>query len=138
MRVTGLAAALLVATTLVDANPLFGRLLARKEKSVTSSANRGAVKDTPSVTTTCSYALPSNTAADLHCGVYGTLTPSLVNLLYTVQNSNYEACKDTCLADSNCISFGSNATSQACMIYGKNLVRFSSLSSLRCGKIVKG
>jgi hypothetical protein len=103
-------AALTVATTLVTAAP--PNLIGRAQNTQASAS------------TTCSYVLPSKTASNLHCGVYGTLQAKLVNLLYTVQGKDFETCKNTCINDATCISFGYNATSSACPIYGRNLVSF--------------
>ena len=107
MHVSSILAALAAATTLVDANPLNFRLKPRAD-----------------VSTTCSYALPSKTASNLHCGVYGTLQKKLINLLYTVGDKEFGNCRDTCINENACISFGYNATSSECSIYGKNLVSF--------------
>lgn len=116
MRITSLLAALVAASTLVDAKPLHQRLQRR-------SRGTPVKNNVPSVTTTCSYTENPNPAGILHCGVYGTL--SSIDLLYNVQENSYGACRDNCINNSTCISFGYNYTSSNCAIYGRNLVSWS-------------
>lgn len=115
MHIASFLAALVAATTLVDAKPLHQRLVRRGRG--TPVKNNGA-----SVTTTCGYTEKPDPAHILHCGVYGTLNPASIDLLYNVQENSYGACRDVCINDATCISFGYNSTSFNCAVYGKNLV----------------
>ena len=117
MHVASIVAALAAASCLVEANPVHQRMRRGRVTSAQKDISQSSV-----TTTSCSYTEKANPAGILHCGVYGTLDPKLIVLISNIKRNTYGDCRDACINDATCISFGYNATSSNCASYGKNLV----------------